>query len=122
MRKGLRTIALWSVLVVGASLLLSGPAFAGCEGMREFTGLLQNIKKGAKGGFLVDNRQGDKVKFIRDASSAVVDESGGATPKADWDQLANGDYVSVCWKFTDDPRKAYKVTVKPAPKEEAEEE
>ena len=122
MRKGLRSIALWSALVVGASLVLSGPAFAGCEGMREFTGLLQNMKKGKKGGFVVDNRQGDKVKFIRDDTSAVVDESGGAKPKAEWDQLANGDYVSVCWKFTDNPRKAYKVTVKPAPKEEAAEE
>ena len=122
MRKGLRSIALWSLLLVGASLVLTGPAFAGCEGMREFTGLLQGMKKGKKGGFLVDNRQGDKVKFIRDETSTVVDESGGAKPKADWDDLANGDYVSVCWKFTDNPRKAYKVTVKPAPKEEAAEE
>jgi hypothetical protein len=51
-----------------------------------------------------------------------VDESGGAKPKTEWDNLANGDYVSVCWKFTDNPRKAYKVTVKPAPKDEAAEE
>ena len=122
MRKSLRALALWSVLLAGTSLVFAGPAFAGCEGMREFTGLLQGMKKGAKGGFVVDNRQGDKVKFIRDATSAVVDESGGATPKTEWDKLANGDYVSVCWKFTDNPRKAYKVTVKPAPKEEAAEE
>jgi len=122
MRKRLRALALWSVLLAGTSLAFVGPAFADCEGMREFTGLLQNMKKGAKGGFVVDNRQGDKVKFIRDATSTVVDESGGAKPKTDWDSLANGDYVSVCWKFTDNPRKAYKVTVKPAPKEEAAEE
>ena len=122
MRKSLRVMALWSVLLLGTSLVLTGPAFAGCEGMREFTGLLQNMKKGKKGGFLVDNRQGDKVKFIRDDTSAVVDESGGATPKTEWDKLANGDYVSVCWKITDDPRKAYKVTVMPAPKESAEDE
>lgn len=122
MRKGLRAIALWSAVVFGASLALSSPAFAGCEGMREFTGLVQNMKKGKKGGFVVDNRQGDKVKFIRDDTSTVVDESGGAKPKAEWDQLANGDYVSVCWKFTDNPRKAYKVTVKPAPKDAASEE
>jgi hypothetical protein len=110
------------MLLVVASLVLSGPAFAGCEEMREFTGLLQNMKKGKKGGFLVDNRQGDKVKFIRDDTSAVVDESGGATPKTEWDKLANGDYVSVCWKIADNPRKAYKVTVLPAPKEAAEDE
>jgi hypothetical protein len=121
MRKSVRAMAVWSVLAFGASVLAS-PAFADCEGMREFTGLVQSMKKGDKGGFVVDNRQGDKVKFIRDATSTVVDETGGEKPKAEWDQLANGDYVSVCWKFTDDPRKAYKVTVKPAPKEAAEEE
>ena len=121
MRKSLRAMAMWSVLLFGASVL-AGPAFAGCEGMREFTGLVQSMKKGEKGGFVVDNRQGDKVKFIRDATSTVVDESGGAKKKEKWDDLANGDYVSVCWKFTDNPRKAYKVTVKPAPQDAAEED
>ena len=122
MHKSLRGIALWSALVIGTSLVFAAPASAGCEGMREFTGLIQNMKKGEKGGFVVDNRQGDKVKFIRDATSAVVDESGGEKPKAKWDDLANGDYVSICWKFTDDPRKAYKVQVKPAPKDAAADE
>jgi len=122
MRKSLRVAALWSVVVLVAAAGLGAPAFAGCEGMREFTGILQGMKKGDKGAFVVDNRQGDKVKFIRDATSTVVDESGGATPKKEWDNLANGDYVSVCWKFTDNPRKAYKVTVKPAPKDGAAEE
>ena len=91
MRTNLRAMSLLCGLVLGTSLALAGPAFAGCEGMREFTGLLQGMKKGEKGGFVVDNRQGDKVKFIRDATSTVVDESGGATPKTDWDKLANGD-------------------------------
>ena len=49
MRKNLRAMALWSVLLLGTSLVLTGPAFAGCEGMREFTGILQGMKKGAKG-------------------------------------------------------------------------
>jgi hypothetical protein len=62
------------------------------------------------------------VKFIRDATSVVVDERGGDKPKTKWDELANGDYVSVCWKFQDNPRKAYKVQVRPAPQEAAEEE
>jgi hypothetical protein len=122
MHQSLRGIALWSVLVIGTSLVFAAPASAACEGMREFTGLIQNMKKGEKGGFVVDNRQGDKVKFIRDATSTVVDETGGEKPKAKWDDLANGDYVSVCWKFADDPRKAYKVQVKPAPTEAATEE
>jgi hypothetical protein len=122
MRKSLRNVALGSLLLFGTALAFASPAFADCEGMREFTGLLQGMKKGEKGGFVVDNRQGDKVKFIRDATSTVVDESGGAKKKEKWDDLANGDYVSVCWKFTDNPRKAYKVQVRPAPKEEAEDQ
>jgi hypothetical protein len=122
MRKSLRIVVLGSVLAIGTSLGFASPALADCEGMREFTGLLQGMKKGEKGGFVVDNRQGDKVKFIRDATSVVVDESGGPKKKENWDDLANGDYVSVCWKFTDNPRKAYKVQVKPAPTDEAQEE
>jgi len=122
MRKGLRALGLWSALLAGASLAYANPALANCEGMREFTGLVQGMKTGPKGGFVVDNRQGDKVKFIRDATSTVVDESGGAKPKKDWDDIANNDFVSVCWKFTDNPRKAYKVTVKPLPKDGAAEE
>ena len=122
MRNGFRSIALWSLLLVGASLLLTGPAFAGCESMREFVGLVQGMKKGDKGAFVVDNRKGDKVKFVRDATSSVMDESGGATPKAKWDDLSNGDFVAVCWLMKDNPRKAYKVTVMPAPKDEAADE
>jgi hypothetical protein len=122
MRKSLRSVVLGSLLLFGAALAFASPAFADCEGMREFTGLIQSMKKGEKGAFVVDNRQGDKVKFIRDATSVVVDERGGDKPKTKWDELANGDYVSVCWKFQDNPRKAYKVQVKPAPKDEGEEE
>ena len=117
MRKTLRSVVLGSLLLFGTALAFASPAFADCEGMREFTGLIQGMKKGEKGGFVVDNRQGDKVKFVRDATSVVVDERGGDKPKSKWDELANGDYVSVCWKFTDNPRKAYKVTVRPAPAE-----
>ena len=120
--RNLRSIGLLCTLVMGTALVLGTPAFAGCEGMREFTGLLQGMKKGEKGSFVVDNRQGDKVSFVRDKTSSVVDESGGATPKAEWDQLANGDFVTVCWKMADKPRKAYKVTVMPAPKENTTEE
>ncbi|MEN8160634.1 MAG: hypothetical protein ABFS41_11240 [Myxococcota bacterium] len=120
MRKSLRSLALGSAVLFGLSLVFASPAFADCEGMREFTGIVQGMKKGKKGRFVVDNRQGDKVKFIRDATSTVVDERGTGKPKTEWDQIANGDYVSVCWKFTDNPRKAYKVQVKPEPKDAAE--
>jgi len=120
MRKSVRSLALGSAVLFVMSLVFASPAFADCEGMREFSGLVQGMKKGKKGRFVVDNRQGDKVKFIRDDTSKVVDERGGDKPKTEWDQLANGDFVSVCWKFTDNPRKAYLVQVRPAPAEEAE--
>jgi hypothetical protein len=120
MHKRLRSLAFGSAVLFGLSLAFASPAFADCEGMREFTGIVQGMKKGKKGRFVVDNRQGDKVKFIRDKTSEVVDERGAGKPKTEWDQLANGDYVSVCWKFTDNPRKAYKVQVKPQPQEAGE--
>lgn len=120
MRKSVRSLALGSALLFAVGLVFASPAFADCEGMREFTGLLQDVKKGKKGRFVVDNRQGDKVKFVRDATSVVVDERPTDKKKEEWDDLSNGDYVSVCWKFTDNPRKAYKVQVRPEPADNAE--
>ncbi len=120
MRKSVRSLALGSALLFAIGLVFASPAFADCEGMREFTGLLQDVKKGKKGRFVVDNRQGDKVKFVRDATSVVVDERPTDKKKEEWDDLSNGDYVSVCWKFTDNPRKAYKVQVRPEPADNAE--
>jgi len=121
MRYRLRTFALASAMAFAASLL-AAPAMAGdCEGMRQFSGLVQKFKKGNKGKFLVDNRMGDKVKFVRADSSEVVEErSAPKKPAAEWDDLKNDTYVKVCWKFTDNPRKAYKVYVMDPPADDAE--
>jgi len=111
------------VALVGASLPLVAPparAAGECEGMRSFTGMIQKFKKGKKGRFVVDNRMGDKVKFVKPDSPRIVDQRDAPKPKQKWADLRNGDYVMVCWKFTDNPRKAYTVVVKPPPDEKGE--
>lgn len=122
MRYRLRSFALVAAMTFAVPLI-AAPAMAGdCEGMRQFSGLVQKFKKGNKGKFVVDNRMGDKVRFVRDASSEVVDERGGEKPATEWDDLKNNNYVKVCWKFTDDPRKAYTVYVQEPPAEDGEDE
>jgi hypothetical protein len=122
MRYWLRSFALVAVVAVAVPFV-AAPAMAGdCDGMRQFSGLVQKFKKGNKGKFVVDNRMGDKVRFVRDPSSKVVDERGGEKPAAEWDDLKNNFHVKVCWKFTDDPRKAYTVYVQEPPAEAGEDE
>ena len=74
-----------------------------------------------KAGFLLDNNQGDKVSFRKAENSVVVDNR--AEKKAEkWEDLKNGLWVSVCWKCTDKPRLAYKVTVQDPPSDAAKDE
>ena len=109
------------LVLVAFAASFSTPAFADCDGMREFSGLIQSYKKtGRKAGFVLDNRMGDKVKFLKAEDVEVVDSRGSDKPITEWEKLKNGMYASVCWKFTDDPRRAYKVTVKPEPKDDGE--
>lgn len=116
----LRVLALSTLIAAGGFVAVPAVAADECSGMRQFSGLVQNLKKGDKGNLVVDNRMGDKVKFFRDATATVADQTGSG--RAEWDQLKNGDYVSVCWKFTDNPRKAYKLYLKPAPADTAADE
>jgi hypothetical protein len=101
-------------LVVAALLmLLAGlivPSMASAQ-MREFTGRIDRVtaKK-----MIVDNRKGDKVSF------EPVEETVVAGEKSAWADLKQKDWVTVSWKFTDKPRKAYKVVVLP-PRDEDEE-
>ena len=97
-------LATFSLLVAAA--LLAAP-LAGAD-MREFTGRIDKIKKKK---MIVDNRQGDKVSFIK------VDETVVEGEKTDWKKLKKKDWVTVSWKFVDKPRKAYKIVVLPEKKE-----
>jgi len=108
-------------LLTGFTLTATSAA-AECDNQREFSGKVQKFKKsGKKAGFLLDNNQGDKVSFRKAENSVVVDNR--AEKKAEkWEDLKNGLWVSVCWKFTDKPRLAYKVTVQDPPADTAKDE
>ncbi|HTY19459.1 MAG TPA: hypothetical protein VMH82_17165 [Myxococcota bacterium] len=97
-----------AVLSLGLSLV-SAAAHAQS---REFSGVVDEIS--AKK-LIVDNRKGDKVPFEKLDSTVVEGE------KTKWEDIKKKDWVTVEWKFTDKPRKAYKVTVTP-PKAEAGED
>ena len=98
------------LLALVASMLWTASASAQT---REFVGKLDSVtdKK-----VIVDNRKGDKISFSKTDTTTVEGEG-----KTKWEDLKKKDWVTVSWKFTDNPRKAYKVQVLP-PKEEAGEE
>jgi len=106
MRK-LRTLAIALAVAVLAAAAL--PSLASAQ-MREFTGRLDRIGNTK---MIVDNRQGDKVSFMKVDSTEVSGEG-----KESWDDLRKGDWVTVSWKFIDKPRKAYKIVVLPPREDE----
>lgn len=81
-----------------------------CDGMqRSFAGELQKAKGKT---IVVDNKQGDKIKFTQPDTPDVSGE------KASWDDLKKGDRVAVCSKMLEKPRYAYKVEVMPEQKDD----
>jgi len=98
--------------MVVLALSLSLASAAAHAQMRDFRGQVDEIS--AKK-IIIDNRQGDKVTFEKLDSTTVEGE------KTKWEDIKKKDWVNVNWKFTDKPRKAYKVTVLPPQKEAGEE-
>ena len=96
-------------LAVFASLVSVAAAHAQ---MREFTGSVDSISEKK---IIVDNRKGDKVSFNK------LDETTVEGEKTKWEDLKKKDWVTVSWKFVDNPRKAYKIQVL-KPREEAGED
>ena len=81
-----------------------------CDGMqRSFSGELQKAKGKT---IVVDNKQGDKIKFTQPKEPSVAGE------KTSWDDLKKGDRVAVCSKMLEKPRYAYKVEVLPEQKDD----
>ena len=114
MRKVLAAAAVvFAVVAVAAVGLVAAPGDAWAQ-YRQFTGRIDKINNKQ---LIVDNRKGDKVKFVK-VDDTKVDGEG----KASWDDLKKGDWVTVDWKFVDKPRKAYNVNVIPPRKEEGEDE
>ena len=91
------------LMILAATVLFvaaSAPSSVSAQ-MREFTGRIDKINKKQ---MIVDNRMGDKVKFVYAKGETVVEGT-----KTSWKKLKNKDWVTVSWKFIDKPRKAYKV-------------
>jgi hypothetical protein len=82
---------------------------------REFFGLVQSVSSKE---MVVDNRMGDKLKFVPAEDPQIVDATSSERKKEKWSDLKKNDWVTVSWKMMDKPRKAYIVKVMP-PKEEA---
>jgi len=98
MGKALRRFALVTML-----LALPGVALAQ---LRDFEGKIDKVDEKK---VIVDNRKGDKISFDKIAETTVEGD------KAKWEDLKKDDWVAVASKMLEKPRKAYKVTVKPAP-------
>ena len=60
---------------------------------------------------IVDNRQGDKLKF-KPAKDVAIEGKKDA-----WSRVKKADWVIVAWKMSDNPRVAYKVCVRPEQQE-----
>lgn len=96
----MRRLSFLFAVAFAAALLI--PSLASAQ-MREFTGRIDKINKKQ---MIVDNRMGDKVKFVYAKKETVVEGT-----KTEWRKLKTKDWVTVSWKFVDNPRKAYKVVV-----------
>jgi hypothetical protein len=101
MAKTLRRIAL------GLLVLAAAPLAAHAQ-LRDFEGKVDSVNEKK---VIVDNRKGDKISFDKIAETTVEGD------KTKWEDLKKDDWVAVSSKMLEKPRKAYKVTVKPAPAE-----
>ncbi len=97
-------------LVALVALLLPGIAAAQ---FREFRGKVDRINQRQ---LVIDNRQGDKLKFERGADVVVEGEKDAYT------RVKKNDWVIVSWKMADNPRVAYKIVVLPEQQEAGRDE
>ena len=96
----MRRLTILALVALAVAVLAPSAAFGQ---MREFTGRVDKVNKKQ---MIVDNRMGDKVKFVYAKGETVVEGT-----KETWKKLKSKDWVTVSWKFIDKPRKAYKVVV-----------
>jgi len=98
-----------SMVARGLALALFAMAMADVAAAddREFAGKIDRVTQDA---LIVESRMGDKLRFERTEETAVSGGSGESR-RASWADLEPGDRVSVRWKLTDEPRKAYEVIV-----------
>lgn len=103
-----------TLLALSFAVALAAPlaASAECDG-RVFEGKVDKINDKQ---VFVDNRKGDKLAFSKIDSTAV---SG---LKTKWEDVKTNDWVAVCSKMLEKPRKAYSVEVKNPPADTGVEE
>jgi hypothetical protein len=101
-----------AALMLAATIAL--PAGAADPMYRTFTGRIDKVNKKQ---MIVDNRMGDKVKFIYAKKETAVEGT-----KSEWKKLKTKDWVTVSWLFKDNPRKAYKILVFDKTEDEGAEE
>jgi hypothetical protein len=104
----MRKIATGAALFAVLALLLPGLAAAQ---LREFRGKVDKIN-GEE--VIIDNRQGDKLRFLPAEDVVVQGE------KDSYKRVKKGDWAVVSWKMMDDPRVAYKIVVLPDQEEGGE--
>ena len=102
-----KMVTAFAFLALAAVLL---PGLASAQ-MREFKGKIDKINDRE---FIVDNRQGDKLRFKPAKDVAVSGEKDSIK------KIKKNDWVIVSWKMMDNPRIAYKIVVLPEQKEAAE--
>jgi hypothetical protein len=91
------------ILVCAVGVGLAAVAFAQS---REFTGRIEAIGPAT---IVVNNGKGDVLRFSRSPGVKVFDARLGKSDAATWAGLSVGDWVSVRWVLSDEPRKAYQV-------------
>jgi len=94
-----RMPALVCMLGLGVAVVASAQS-------REFIGRIEAVGSAE---IVVDNGKGDVLRFTRAPAAKVSDARRGEAVAATWADLARGDWVSVRWVLSDDPRKAYRV-------------
>ena len=100
------------VSFVAAALPLMLPSVSHAQ-LRDFEGKVDSVNEKQ---IIVDNRKGDKLTFVK------ADDTSVEGDKKAWTDLKKNDWVAVSSKMLEKPRKAYKVVVKPAPKDAAVDE
>jgi hypothetical protein len=93
-------LRLAAALAVGLVLAL-GAVPAGAD-HRDFTGKVKGV---SKRGVTVENRQGDRLSFVRGKKTKVRGGPGS------WEGLRPGDEVIVDWHLEDRPARARRVRV-----------
>jgi hypothetical protein len=101
MGKALRKFALVTLVLVAL------PGIAAAQ-LRDFEGKVDKVDEKK---VIVDNRKGDKIAFEKTGETTVEGD------KTKWEDIKKDDWVAVSSKMLEKPRKAYKVTVTPAPAE-----